>query len=185
MAVNILFAGVGGQGLILATRIVTEAANNAGLEVSGSDVYGLAQRGGAVWGMIRMGISQFAPLIPRGKADYLVGLEELEALRWAGFLKPGGTAIVNRNRVFPTKVLLEKEEYPQEVSAHLEEHGYRVITVDGPNRARDLGNPRLANTFVLAALAQELDIPEEHWLRAIEDNVPPKTVELNIKAFRG
>lgn len=184
MAVNIIFAGVGGQGLILATRIVTQAAANAGLAVSGSDVFGLAQRGGSVWGMVRIGNRHFAPMIAKGQVDILVGLEELEGLRWSGYLKPGGTAIINNNQVYPTSVLLEKDEYPQDTVDQLRRRGYRVLAVDGPGSARRLGNPRLANTVVLGVLARELEIPQEHWLRAIAGLVPPKTIELNLKAFQ-
>lgn len=184
MGTNIIFAGVGGQGLILTTRIVAEAASLSGLEVSGSDVYGLAQRGGSIWGMVRIENGYFSPLIPRGWADILVGLEELEGLRWAGHLRPGGLVIVNQYQVYPTSVLLEEEDYPHDAWKALEEKGHEVISVDGPGLARELGNQHLANTIVLAALAKRLEIPQEHWLEAIAANVPQKTVDLNLKAFQ-
>ena len=183
MEKNIIFAGVGGQGLVLTTRIVVEAANNAGLPVSGSDVYGLAQRGGGVWGMVRINHSHFSPQIPKGQADILMALEQLEGLRWLGHMKTDGVAIVNNNQVYPTPVLLEQEEYPGDPKALLEKQGLRVIEVDGPGIAKELGNIRLANTVLLGVLSRELDIAPEHWLTAIAAHVPPKTVELNKLAF--
>lgn len=115
----------------------------------------------------RIGNRYFAPMIPKGQVDILVGLEELEGLRWSSYLKPGGTAIINKNQVYPPPVLLEKDEYPRDVEDQLRRQGYRVVAVGGPGSARRLGNIRLANTVVLGALARELEIPQEHWLRAI------------------
>lgn len=183
MEKNIIFAGVGGQGLILTTRIVVEAANNAGIPVSGSDVYGLAQRGGGVWGMVRINHQHFSPQIPKGQADILMALEQLEGLRWIGHMKKGGIAIVNNNQAYPTPVLLEKEEYPEDAAKILAGHGIKAVNVDGPGIAKELGNIRLANTVLLGVLSKELDIAPEHWHEAISAHVPAKTIELNIEAF--
>ena len=183
MKTNIIFAGVGGQGLVLTSRIVVEATHNAGLPVSGSDVYGLAQRGGSVWGMVRINNEFFSPQVPKGEADILMALEQLEGLRWLEHMKPGGLAIVNNNRVHPTPVLLEQEEYPQDVIGTMKGRDLQVIPVDGPGVARKLGNIRLANTVLLGTLSRHLPMSPRHWLEAIAAHVPPKTVELNQKAF--
>lgn len=180
---NIIFAGVGGQGLILTTRVVVEAALDAGLDVSGSDVYGLAQRGGAVWGMVRIGHKYFSPLVPKGKVNYLVAMEQLEGLRWLGHLAPKATAILNRFQAYPTPILLEKEEYPEDIPDIFKQAGHQVQDIDAPGLAKELGNIRLANTILVGALSKHLEIPQESWLKAISANVPPKTIDLNIKAF--
>ncbi len=183
MRLNTIFAGVGGQGLILTAGILMEAATRAGHPVSGSDVYGLAQRGGSVWGMVRIGNPWFSPLVPQGQADILVALEKLEGLRWASHLKPGGKAIINNHHLHPTPVLLEKEEYPADIPAMLIDQGYQVISVDALKIASDLGNIRVANTVLLGAMSVQTDLDQRHWLEAIAARAPRGTEELNKKAF--
>lgn len=183
MKADIIFAGVGGQGLVLATQVVTQAAMFAGHEVCSSDVYGLAQRGGAVWGMVRIGAQRFLPLIPRGEADILVALEQLEGLRWLQYLAPESTAILNDYTAFPTPVLLEKEEYPEDIPGQFKAKGHDVRLVPAPQIARKLGNQRLVNTVLIGALADKLALPAEAWEKAIIANVPAGTGDLNLQAF--
>ncbi len=183
MRLNTIFAGVGGQGLILTAGILMEAATRAGHPVSGSDVYGLAQRGGSVWGMVRIGNPWFSPLVPQGQADILVALEKLEGLRWASHLKPGGKVIINNHHLYPTPVLLEKEDYPADIPAMLADQGCQVISVDALKIASDLGNIRVANTVLLGAMSVQTDLDQRHWLEAIAARAPRGTEELNKKAF--
>ena len=183
MAVSVLLAGVGGQGLVLATRITAQVAFRSGFDVKTSDVIGLAQRGGMVWGSVRFGEKVHAPLIPRGQGDFLLAMERLEGLRWIELLKPESVIIMAREAIFPNRVLLEKEEYPAEAEAVLAALGFRVKGLDAGSLARELGNARLANTILLGALSTHLPFPVDTWAQALKDHVPPKTVSLNLQAF--
>lgn len=183
MEKNIFIAGVGGQGLVLASRIISEAAFDAGYDVKSNDVVGLAQRGGVVWAVVRYGDRIYAPLIPEGEADVIVGLEQLEALRWAHFVKKGGLAILNSQKIFPTPVLMEWQDYPGNVKEALEGKDIRVISVDARSKAKEVGNVKVANSILLGVLAASLDIDKEVWINVIKRSVPPKTTEENIKAF--
>jgi len=181
---NILIAGVGGQGLVLTTRIIGSVASRAGFDVKTSDVIGLAQRGGMVWGSVRFGEAVHSPLIPKGTGDFLLGLEELEGLRWAGLMKPASTVVMSRTIIFPNRVLIEKEQYPEDIPAALTSLGLRVACVDAGSVAEKLGNLRLANTVLLGALSVYLPFPEGLWLDVLRASVPAHTVELNQAAFR-
>ncbi len=180
---NILFGAVGGQGLVLATRIVCEAAFLAGKDVKSNDVVGLSQRGGKIWGSVRYGEKVWSPNIPRGGADILVGLEPLEGLRWSDMLKAGGLVILNTAEVPPVPVVMEKERYPEAIGSVLREK-YRVLDLDAASEAKALGNGKMANILLLGILGRELKLPEAHWETAIRAFVPQTAVELNLKAFR-
>ena len=180
---NIIIAGVGGQGLVLATRIVSEAAFKAGLDVKTNDVVGLSQRGGTVWGTVKMADTVHSPNILPGEADIILGMEPLEALRWTHALKEGGLVILNTNRVYPTPVLLEKEVYPEEEIAKMKER-FKVIEIDAQKEAKASGNSKAANTIILGVLSSFLEIDDEVWYEVLKENVPPKAVEENLVAFR-
>ncbi|WP_312713037.1 2-oxoacid:acceptor oxidoreductase family protein, partial [Proteiniclasticum ruminis] len=137
--ISIIIAGVGGQGLVLATRILSEAAFSQGLDVKTNDVVGLSQRGGTVWGSVKMGEKIYSPNILPKEADIILGMEPLEALRWSHILKDGGKIILNTNRVYPTPVLLEKEPYPEEAIEGLKEK-FEVIEIDAQKEAEASGN---------------------------------------------
>ncbi len=179
---NIIVAGVGGQGLVLATGIIAEAGFKEGLDVKTNDVVGLSQRGGTVWGTIRIGEKIHSPNIPHGKGDILLGMEPLEALRWSHLMKEGSTIIMNKKRVYPTPVLLEKEEYPEEEMVSLKER-FNVIEIDAIGEAKAAGNIKAANTILIGLLAKHLDIKTETWEEVLRANVPPRAVEENINAF--
>ncbi len=180
---SIIIAGVGGQGLVLATRIISEAAFLSGMDVKTNDVVGLSQRGGTVWGSIKMGEKVYSPNILPREADIILGMEPLEALRWSHNLKDGGTVILNTNRVYPTPVLLEKEEYPEEEIEALKER-FNVIEIDAQVEAKASGNIRAANTILIGLLSKYLDISDEVWYAALKGFVPAKAVEENLVAFR-
>jgi len=180
---NVLIAGVGGQGLVLTTKVVASVAFRARFDVKTSDVIGLAQRGGMVWGSVRFGEQIHAPLIPKGQGDYLLALEELEGLRWVELMKPGAVVVLNKEILYPNRVLLEKEEYPADVFGTLVTLGFDVRHIDARAIATELGNAKLANTILLGHLAQFLPFSADLWEDVIRESVPPKTVEQNLLAF--
>lgn len=175
--------GVGGQGLVLATNIIAHAAMYSGYEVKTNDVIGMSQRGGMVWGSVRYGKEVYSPNIPQGQGDVLLGMEPLEALRGSSLLKEGGTIIMNRKRVYPTPVMLEEAEYPEEEIKALEEK-FNVIYVDAEEEAKASGNIKTANIIQIGILAAVLDIDNDIWMKAIEEFVPKKALEANRVAFK-
>jgi indolepyruvate ferredoxin oxidoreductase beta subunit len=179
---NIVLAGTGGQGIVLASRIIAHVAFNSGLDVKESEIHGMAQRGGSVIGHIRFGEKIFSPAIPQGQADILVALEEMEALRYAAFLKPNGILILNRKKITPA--LAEDKDYPENIETLLKNKKFNVYTIDAEQIAKNLGNVKVENSVILGFLSVFLNFTSEEWTAVIKDSVPPKTVELNIKAFQ-
>jgi indolepyruvate ferredoxin oxidoreductase beta subunit len=182
---NVLIVGVGGQGVILASEILTEVAMRSGLDAKKSEVHGMAQRGGAVSSHVRFGTKVYSPLIAVGDADVLLAFEALEAVRWAHFTNKSSKILANDVRLIPTTAFLSKgTTYPDDPFAELEKSGYHADKIPADQIAKDLGNVRLANTILLGALSKHLDISEKIWLETIEARVPIKTIELNRKAFQ-
>ncbi|HEX2987598.1 MAG TPA: indolepyruvate oxidoreductase subunit beta [Chloroflexota bacterium] len=182
---DFLLAGVGGQGIVLMSDLLAEAALEAGYDVKKSDVFGMAQRGGSVTSYVRIGEKVYSPLPRPGEVDFLVGLEKLEAARWASHLVPGGTAVVNDYSLFPLEVSSGAERYPtdQQVIGSFESRGCRVHLVDGTGMARQLGNPKVLNVAVLGQLASLLPLPWEAWTRTVERRIPARFRELNLRAL--
>jgi len=181
---NIVLAGVGGQGSVLATQVLARALTNAGKRVVTSEVHGMSQRGGTVITTIRFGDAAWSSVVPLGEADYLVAFEELEAARHLEYLRPGGVAITSDQRIQPNTEALKRSPYPDDVAALAEGRCRELVEVPALAIAQELGNARLAGSVVLGALALYLEIPEGAWLDALAETVPPKTVALNIEAFR-
>ena len=181
--ISILFAGVGGQGIILASRIVARCAFSAGYSVKESELHGMSQRGGSVISHVRFGDEVYSPLIPRGKAGLLVALEELEGIRYAYFLRPGGTVILNEKKVVPVTVNPETNPYPEDTKTRLAGMGLQVDAVNAIDVSKELGNPKVENTIVLGLLSRHLPLPISAWERTINESVPPGTLEINLKAF--
>jgi len=180
---NVFLAGVGGQGIVLASRILAELAFSAGLDVKQNEVHGLAQRGGSVTGHVRWGTRVFSPVIMEGEAHYLYALEELEALRWAHFARPGGLILVNRQRILPPAVTVGGEAYPDDVVERLADYG-QVLPVAAYALASELGNARVANIVLLGAMSARVpDFSVEQWTAAVAGCVPAKHRELNLAAF--
>lgn len=183
---DFILAGVGGQGTILASNVLSEVALAAGFDVKKSEVHGMAQRGGSVNTHVRWNADRvYSPLIGLGEADMLMVFEEAEALRYAEFLKPGGAVVVNQHTIKPITVTSGGARYPTEadlqaVYAKLTD---RLHLVPGTAIARDLGSARVANVVLLGAVSTFLDVPAETWLEVIEARVPPKYVEVNRQAF--
>lgn len=180
---NVLIVGVGGQGIILASEILCEVALQAGYSVKKSEVHGMSQRGGIVTSQVRFGEKVYSPLIPQGEADIVLAFEEAEALRWASWLRPHGTVIVNRLRLVPPGGFLTKTPYPDNVLETLQTKIPRVIEVDAVELAHQLGNPRLMNVLLLGVLSRFAPMSEDFWLHGVGSRVPRGTEEMNLEAF--
>lgn len=179
---NILFAGVGGQGVILASGILAKAAFDSGFDVKDSELHGMAQRGGSVVSHVRYGETVNSPLIPKGKADFFVATEELEGLRYASFVKSGGKVILNKRRTIPATVN-QNCPYPENAKSDLEAMKLNVLEIDAPEVAKKIGSSKVENIILIGALSYFLSLPLEKWQNAIKEMVPPKTIDLNLKAF--
>jgi indolepyruvate ferredoxin oxidoreductase beta subunit len=180
---NVLFAGVGGQGIILASKILAKCAFDSGYMVKESELHGMAQRGGSVTSHVRFGEEVYSPLIHRGKADFLVALEELEGLRYAFYLKPDGKVILNQKRVVPSSINPAVAPYPKDVKSQLEAMGFHVDSVNAFEIANNLGNPKLDNIIVMGILSRYLPFTISTWETVIKKSVPVKTIEINLVAF--
>lgn len=182
MNTNIILAAVGGQGLVLTTNLICEVAFKAGYDVKSNDVVGLSQRGGKVWGSVRIGKKIYSPNIPPKSGDFLLGMEPLEAYRWSGSLKEGAMVILNTKKIPPVPVIFEDEPYPNKLFQILDEK-YKLVKINAVEEGIKLGSEKVANTFLLGILAKQLDIPVAIWKEAIEEHVPSKFIEMNKKAF--
>jgi indolepyruvate ferredoxin oxidoreductase, beta subunit len=180
---DIVLAGVGGQGSVLATGILGRAAVLAEIPVVTSEVHGMSQRGGTVVTAVRLGRLDAAPLVPAGNADFLLAFEPLEAVRQLPMLRPHGTAIVAEDVIAPVIEALRNVPYPADPEALMRADEHHVVMVPAGGIARDLGNPKLASTVMLGVLSVYLDLPADAWRSAIEQSVPPHTLHANLKAF--
>lgn len=180
---NLLFAGVGGQGVLLVAELAARAAIHAGYDVKKTEVHGAAQRGGSVLSHVRFSPKVFSPLIPLGEVDVLLALEKLEGLRWAHFVRPGGIIFMNDERRVPAQLTDKPVEYPDNIESFLTGKGYQVQNIDAVSIATQLGNYRAANMVLLGATAGQTGIPGEHWLKVMRETLNPKILDLNIKAF--
>lgn len=179
---NIIIAGVGGQGLVLTTHIMAEAAFLAGYDVKTNDVIGLSQRGGKIWGSVRMGEKIYSPNIAPGEADILIAFEKLEGRRWRQMMKPGSVAIVNDYEIAPALVQQGQVEYAEDIEEELQKNS-KLINIGASEQAKVFGNIAVTNIIMLGAAAKYMDIPKEIWHQSVEKNVPPKFQAMNIQAF--
>lgn len=181
---SILFVGVGGQGTILASKVLTEGLLKNGYDVKMSEVHGMAQRGGSVSTQVRFGKKVYSPLIEKGDADVIVSFEKSEAARWISYLKKDGYLVVNDYEIHPVPVLIGQEEYPQNVNEKLKETVKNTIIVDATKIAEELGNIKAQNVVLLGALIKALNLESIDWNSVLETSVPPKALELNKKALQ-
>lgn len=179
---NIMIVGVGGQGTLLTSRIIGKTALAAGYDVKISEVHGMAQRGGSVVTFVRYGEKVSEPIVEEGCADVLLAFERLEALRYAHFLKKDGVLVVNDCRIDPMTVTIGAAEYPENILENLKKE-HTVYAINGDEVALSLGNSKVLNSVVLGLAAKHMEFSKEAWLKILEETVPPKTVELNSKAF--
>lgn len=180
---SILFIGVGGQGTILASKILSEGLLRYGYDVKMSEVHGMAQRGGSVTTQVRYGEKVHSPLIEKGKADAIVAFEKSEALRALPYLKEGGHLIVNDYEIHPVPVLIGQEKYPEGVNEVLKSTVENTVIVKAAEVAKELGNIKAQNVVLLGALLKALNITEINWEEVVASLVPSKAVELNKKAL--
>jgi indolepyruvate ferredoxin oxidoreductase, beta subunit len=182
---NILIVGVGGQGVLLASEVLSEAALFSGLDVKKSEVHGMAQRGGVVSSHVRIGKRVHSPLIPEGRADVMLAFEQSEAMRWAHFVRPDGTAIINRKILVPPVALLKGKgpAYPENPVESVRLRIATVLVVPAEDIGLRLGNPRVENAVLLGALSRFLDLPLSAWESSLRGRVPRGTEGVNLDAF--
>lgn len=181
---NILLSGVGGQGVILASKILSEAALLQGLDIKQSEVHGMSQRGGSVVSHVRIGDAVHSPLVPEGQCDVLVGFEPLEALRFAHWVKPEGSLIYCTDRINPSTVSAGFAQYPEDLEARLAGYPCAKVAVAAGELAERAGNRKAANVVMVGAFASRLGFPADIWDKALEASVPAKALAQNREAFR-
>jgi indolepyruvate ferredoxin oxidoreductase beta subunit len=180
---NILVAGVGGQGVILASDIMCEVFMGAGYDVKKSEVHGMAMRGGIVTSHFRFGKKVYSPLIKEGEVDILFAFEQLEGLRWLNHLRPNGRILMNDHRINPPAVNLGEMEYPKDIPEMIRSKFKGFYLVKGTGIAFQMGDARAANVVLLGAISKFFEVGEDLWLNTILKYLPPKVHELNRKAF--
>ena len=180
---NVMIVGVGGQGSLLASKLLGRLLLSKGYDIKVSEVHGMSQRGGSVVTYVRFGDKVYSPVIDKGEADFIVSFELLEAARWTEFLKPGGKLITNTQQINPMPVIIGAAEYPQDLLAKMNEAGIDVDAMDALSLAVEAGSPKAVNLVLMGRLAKYFDIPESEWMEAIEASVPSKFLEMNKKAF--
>jgi indolepyruvate ferredoxin oxidoreductase, beta subunit len=181
--INIALVGVGGQGTLLASEVISRAAMLAGYDVKKSEVHGMAQRGGSVVSQVRIGEKVFSPLIPEGETNYLVSFEMLESLRYADLLAPDGVALINSQIIVPVTVSSGQQPWVDDIEERIDAAYPNRKMVDALGMARELGNTKAVNMVLTGALSSLLDIGASAWQQAIDEKVPARHKELNLKAF--
>ena len=180
---NIMIVGVGGQGTLLASRILGTAAQSIGMDVKLSEVHGMSQRGGSVVTYVRYGEKIASPIIEEGGADIILAFEQLEAYRYLPYLKEGGTYIVNTQKTDPMPVICGTAQYPENILEKIEKMGIHIIACDALALALEAGNQKATNVALIGLLAKHSTIEKKHWIDALHATVPPKFLEANLKAF--
>ncbi len=181
---NILLSGVGGQGIILASKILATGLMNNGYDVKMSEVHGMAQRGGSVTTQVRFGEKVYSPIIGKGQADILVAFEEMETAKWIEFVKPDGTVVINKYRIPSAPILIGKADYPVHVVDEIESKIENTQILDAAKLATELGNIKAMNVVMVGALVKGLGLTDIDWEAVIKSLVKEKFIDLNIKAFK-
>lgn len=180
---NILLAGVGGQGILLASEVLSEVILMAGLDVKKNEIHGMSQRGGSVVSHVRYGDKVYSSIIPEGEIDVLFSFETLETCRYLPLLRENGQVIINNWKIAPPSVALGKQAYPENLVETIRQQFPNTKVVDGLDLALEAGNPKTVNTVLLGALSNMLDFDKELWLKALEKMIPERLLEINLKAF--
>ncbi len=180
---NVMIVGVGGQGSLLASKLLGRLLLTKGYDIKVSEVHGMSQRGGSVVTYVRFGGHVYSPVIDKGEADYIVSFELLEAARWTEFLKPGGKIITNTQQVNPMPVVTGAAKYPENLVEKMRSAGLDVDAIDALSLAEQAGSSKAVNLVLMGRLSKYFDIPESEWMAAIEASVPAKFLEMNKKAF--
>ncbi|MEI6602879.1 MAG: indolepyruvate oxidoreductase subunit beta [Clostridia bacterium] len=180
---NVMMVGVGGQGTLLASRVLGNVALRNDFDVKVSEVHGMSQRGGSVVTYVKMGKKVYSPLIEIGEADVIMAFETLEALRWVGYLKKGGTMLVNTQRIDPMPVITGNAKYPEEIIETLALRQGEIVAVDALEIAKKCGSIKAVNVVLIGMMAARTEIPKEQWIEALKEIVPAKVLDLNLNAF--
>lgn len=180
---NIVISGVGGQGTLLASRILGSCAQSCGYDVKVSEVHGMSQRGGSVITYVRYGGSVASPIIEAGEADLLLAFEQLECLRWAHMLKPGGIAVMNTQKILPMPVISGSAAYPDGIAEQIRSQGIELYEIDAQSAALSLDNIKAVNVILIGLAARFCEMPEQAFKDAIKATVKPDFLELNLQAF--
>ena len=180
---NIMIVGVGGQGTLLASKLLGRLLLTKGYDVKVSEVHGMSQRGGSVVTYVRYGEKVYSPVVDKGEADFIISFEMLEAARWVEYLKKGGTIVTNTQEINPMPVIIGAAEYPADIVDFLKANASDVTAIDALKIAEECGSAKAVNTVLLGAMAQKLPFDKETWIRQIETTVKQKFVELNKVAF--
>ena len=180
---NIMIVGVGGQGSLLASKLLGRLLLTKGYDIKVSEVHGMSQRGGSVVTYVRFGEKVYSPGIDKGEADYIVSFELLEAARWTEYLRPEGRIVTNTQQVNPMPVIIGAAQYPEDLAAKMQAEGINVDAIDALKLAEEAGSSKAVNIVLMGHLSRNFDFTLDEWMDAIEKSVPAKFLELNKKAF--
>ena len=180
---SVMIVGVGGQGSLLASKLLGRLLVDEGYDVKVSEVHGMSQRGGSVVTYVRFGEKVYSPIITEGEADVIISFEKLEAARYSKFLKKEGKIVVNTQQIDPMPVIIGAAEYPENVLEELENKGLSIDKMNALELAEQAGSAKAVNIVLMGKAAKYFDIPYERWIKAIENTVKEKFVEMNKKAF--
>jgi len=180
---NIMIVGVGGQGSLLASKLMGKALLIEGYDAKVSEVHGMSQRGGSVVTYVRYGDKVYSPIVDIGQAELIVSFELLEAARWLNHLAPGGRIVTNTQRIDPIPVIIGAEKYPENIVEKLEAAGAEVDALDALSLAEKAGSSKAVNIVMMGRLSKYFPFPEETWQKALEESVKPRFLELNRRAF--
>ncbi len=180
---NVMIVGVGGQGSLLASKLLGRLLLTKGYDIKVSEVHGMSQRGGSVVTYVRYGDKVYSPIIDKGEADFIVSFELLEAARWTEYLKDGGKIIANTQQINPMPVITGAAKYPEALSDKMKEKGIDLDAFDALKLAEEAGSSKAVNIVLMGRLSNYFDATVEEWMKAIEESVPEKFLEMNKKAF--
>lgn len=180
---SIMIVGVGGQGTLLASRLLGNALISKGYDVKISEVHGMSQRGGSVVTYVKYGDRVDSPIIEKGEADIILSFEQLEAARWLPYLKPSGKMVVNTQKIDPMPVVMGSAKYPDGIIDSLKAAGANILAVDALSMAMEAGSPKAVNVALIGVMAKHTEIPKEIWTETIKKTVPEKFLEMNLRAF--
>ena len=180
---NIMIVGVGGQGSLLASKLLGRLLLTKGYDIKVSEVHGMSQRGGSVVTYVRFGEKVYSPVIDKGEADYIVSFELLEAARWTEYLRAGGKIVCNTQKINPMPVITGAAQYPENLTEKMQAKGIAIDAIDALALAEQAGSAKAVNIVLMGHLSRSFDFTLEEWLEAIEKSVPAKFLALNKNAF--
>lgn len=180
---NIMIVGVGGQGTLLASRVLGNVALKESYDVKVSEVHGMSQRGGSVVTYVKLGDKVHSSLIEKGEADFILAFEQLEALRWLEYLKDGGRLIINEQKIDPMPVIMGKAKYPENIIEKIKGNYNNTVSIDALEIAKQCGNIKTVNVILLGLMARWTEIGKDVWTEALKEVVPQKVLDVNLKAF--